>query len=149
MIQQICDTHSNPGTGRPGERGPRTGQGEQTGRTRGRRTEGVNETSITTGNKSFEVRCEPHDQRHALIATLGLSLSVGQRIRRNGRDQMWDSIIVRCAEEGDGTLAVRILISNPDWEELLQIAHIRSRPDDEESLTALGCNLDHIAEKNT
>jgi hypothetical protein len=58
---------------------------------------------------------------------------------------MWDSVIIRCAEEADGTLAVRVFISNPDWQEMLQISCIRSKPDDKASLTALGCNLDHIA----
>jgi hypothetical protein len=92
------------------------------------------------------VRCQPYDQRYALVAASGLSVSVGQRIRKNDLDQMWDSLVIRCAEEDDGVLAVRIFVSNPDWQELLQIACIRSAPDDKDSLTALGCNLDHVSE---
>ena len=71
---------------------------------------------------------------------------MAQRIRKDDLEQMWDSVIVRCSEEDDGTLAVRVFVSNPDWQELLQIACIRSKPDDRESLTALGCNLDHASE---
>ena len=99
------------------------------------------------GDKAFEVRCESRDQRRALIATTELSAVVAQRIRRNDFEQMWDSVIIRCTEEEDGTMAVRVLVTNPDWHELIQIAHIRSRPYDEKSLTALGCNLDHVSEK--
>jgi hypothetical protein len=100
-------------------------------------------------NKSFEVRCEPYDPRHALTTTVGLSLFVAQRIRKQGGEEMWDSIFVRCAEEENGTLAVRIFVSNPDWPERLQIAYVRSKPDDRETLTPLGCNLDHIKETAT
>lgn len=103
-------------------------------------------SSDASGNKAFQVRCEPHDQRHALVSSLGLSIFVTQRIRMNDSERMWDSVIIHGTEEADGTLAVRVFISNPDWQEQLQIACIRSRPDDRESLTALGCNLDHVSE---
>jgi len=39
---------------------------------------------------------------------------------------------------------VRVLVSNPDWDERLQIACIESRPDDPDYLIALGTNLDQI-----
>jgi hypothetical protein len=105
--------------------------------------------SVMEGNQSFEVRCQPPDQRHALVATAGISASIRQRIRRNNQRQMWESVTIRCLEESDGTLAVRVFVSNPDWDELLQIAHIRSRPDDPASMTPLGCNLDHVAERQS
>jgi hypothetical protein len=57
---------------------------------------------------------------------------------------MWDSVMVGGKAEQDGTLTIRVLVSNPDWDERLQIACIRSRPDDPECLTALSTNLDHI-----
>ena len=36
-----------------------------------------------------------------------------------------------------------VLVFNPDWDEALQIASIKSRPQDGGCDTALGCNLDH------
>jgi hypothetical protein len=72
------------------------------------------------------------------------SLRVGQRVRLNGNARMWDSIGVFAEGQPDGTLVVRVVILNPDWDEPLQIACIRSRPDDAASLTALGCNLNHV-----
>jgi hypothetical protein len=111
------------------------------------RAKGGQDRAARNGDKVFEVRCESRDQRRALISTTELSAVVAQRIRRNNSEQMWDSVIIHCTEEEDGTMAVRILITNPDWHESIQIAHIRSRPYDENSLTALGCNLDHVSEK--
>jgi hypothetical protein len=37
------------------------------------------------------------------------------------------------------------VVFNPDWDEPLQIACMRSRPGDTTGLTPLGCNLDHVA----
>ncbi|MFZ3258489.1 MAG: hypothetical protein WBD39_01245 [Candidatus Acidiferrales bacterium] len=58
---------------------------------------------------------------------------------------MWDSVGVYAHEEQDGTLVVRVMVFNPDWDEPLQIACIRSRLGEASTnLTALGCNLDHV-----
>lgn len=73
-----------------------------------------------------------------------VSVTVGQMIRRHGRKEMWDSVGVYAEEDRDGTLLVRVVVFNPDWDEPLQIACIRSRPQDKASEMALGCNLDHV-----
>ena len=59
--------------------------------------------------------------------------------------EIWESVGVEGKEQPDGSLLVRILIFNPDWDEPLQIASIQSRPDDADCLTPLGCNLNHVA----
>jgi hypothetical protein len=69
---------------------------------------------------------------------------VSQRIRLRGTPGMRQSLLVEGRAEADGTLVVRIIVTNPDWDERLQIACIRSRPDDPDCLTAMGTNLDHI-----
>ena len=56
---------------------------------------------------------------------------------------LWDSLIVRCDEETDGTIIIRVIVANPDWRHWVQIACIRSRPGDGRSTVALECNLDH------
>ncbi len=73
-----------------------------------------------------------------------VSVTVSQRIRHFDTQGIWDSVFIEARAEQDGTLVVQVLVSNPDWDERLQIACIRSRPDDPECLTALGTNLDHI-----
>lgn len=90
----------------------------------------------------FVTRCEAH-QNDVFFPSNGLLIAVGQLIRRDGLQKIWDSILLRCEEESDGTLAIRVMISNPDWDAPLQIACIRSRPHDPESMTPLACNLDH------
>lgn len=90
----------------------------------------------------FEVRCEP---RHptAPFTSAGLSLFVSQRIRKADKEVPWDSVIIRCDEETNGAITVRVILSNPDWRHWVQIACIRSRPGDEQATAALECDLNH------
>ena len=72
-------------------------------------------------------------------------IKVAQRVRRHETQKMWESVVVEGKEQPDGSLLVRVLVFNPDWDEPLQIAFIQSRPDDADCLTPLGCNLNHVA----
>lgn len=95
--------------------------------------------------KMFQVNCEvaPTGSFHA--GTDSLTVTVGQRVLRQGVEEMWDSVAVSAQREEDGRLIVRVLVFNPDWDEPLQIACISSRPQDAAGMTPLGCNLDHVA----
>ena len=73
-----------------------------------------------------------------------VSVKVGQRVRRDGTEEIWHSVGIYAKEEEDGTLVIQVLVFNPDWEEALQIASIRSRPCDVRCEAAVGCNLDHV-----
>lgn len=68
---------------------------------------------------------------------------VSQWIRRGQEEELWDSLIVRCDEEDDGMMTIRVVVSNPDWDQRLQIACLHSRPGDQQSMTPLACNLNH------
>jgi hypothetical protein len=96
-----------------------------------------------TSLPTFVARCEPPRSGEGTNGSRRLSVFVGQRLRSHGVEQVWDTIIVHCDEDSEGTLSAVVVISNPDWDERLQIAHLRSRPADPHALTALGCNLDH------
>lgn len=73
------------------------------------------------------------------------SLSLAQRARRSGKQEMHESVGVYCTQGLDGSLTIRVIVFNPDWPAPMQIARIVSRPDDpEELLTPIGFNLDHI-----
>lgn len=93
----------------------------------------------------FRVSCDADKAGRFLVETDSLWVRVGQRILRQDAKEMWDSLAVEAKKEQDGTLVVRLLVFNPHWDEPLQIACIRSRPDDPECLTPLGCNLDHVS----
>ncbi len=70
---------------------------------------------------------------------------IEQRIFRAGAEDMWNSLSVYCEQESSGALFVRVVVFNPDWDGPLQIAAIRSWPNDPTNLISLACNLDHVA----
>jgi hypothetical protein len=70
---------------------------------------------------------------------------IEQRIRRNGTPEMWNSLSVYCEQEASGALLVRVVVFTPDRDGPLQIAAIRSWPNDPANLIPLACNLDHIS----
>lgn len=94
----------------------------------------------------FRVSCDAGKVGQFQADTDSLWVRVAQRIRRRGIEEMWDSVAIESTAERDGTLVLRVIVFNPDWDEPLQIASIRSRPNEPDCLTALGCNLDHVAQ---
>jgi len=105
---------------------------------------GVPRFSWAKGESQFHVACKASGENQFCVGTESISVSVGQLIQRHGRTEMWDSVGVYAEEDRDGTLVVRVMVFNPEWEEALQIACVQSRPRDAGCLTAVGCNLDHI-----
>lgn len=93
----------------------------------------------------FRVNCDAEKAGRFLVQTDSLWVRVGQRVLRGDTQEIWDCVTVEGKKEQDGTVIVRVLVFNPDWDEPLQIACIRSRLHDPECLTPLGCNLDHVA----
>ncbi len=83
----------------------------------------------TSDEPRFQVDCHAGDHGCLRVATDTLVVSVGQQIVRDGRAEMWDSVVVKCSKAENGTVAVHVLLCNPDWEEPLQIACLRSWPD--------------------
>ena len=100
--------------------------------------------STVANGKGFRLSCDASGAGQFRADADSILVTVSQRIRHLGTEGMWDSVIVVGKAEQDGTLVVRVLVSNPDWDERLQIACVRSCPDDRDSLTALGTNLDHL-----
>jgi hypothetical protein len=89
--------------------------------------------------------CKAAGENSFCVGTESVSVTVGQRIQDKDGGRMWDSVGVYAQEDRDGTLVVRVMLFNPDWDEPLQIACIRSRPSEASTDgAALGCNLDHI-----
>jgi len=99
--------------------------------------------SVKDGRK-FEVHCRAGAAGELCVGAESVSVKVGQRLRRDRGEEIWHSVGVYAKEEEDGTLVVQVLVFNPDWDEPLQIASIRSRPQDGDCNTVPGCNLDHV-----
>lgn len=83
-----------------------------------------------------------NSDRHEL-ATDSLLLQIEQRIRREGEDEMWVSLHIKCKEQSDGSLAIQVVIFNPDWDEPLRIASVQSNPNNGNcTAPALQCDLE-------
>jgi len=103
-------------------------------------------TTVIRSENALRVDCDAATAGKFRANTNSVWVKVGQRIRRGGVQEVWDSVAVEGHQEPDGTIVAQVLIFNPDWDEPLQIASLRSRPRDPNSLTALGCNLNHVSQ---
>ena len=77
----------------------------------------------------FQVDCDAGGHGQLRVASESLVVNVGQAIVRDGRTEIWDSVIVKCSEERDGSCTVHVLLCNPGWEEPMLLACLRSYPD--------------------
>ena len=97
-------------------------------------------------DRAFQVNCSASPVGSFCAGADSLSVTIGQRMRMLDREEMWDSVIVLCKEEGV-QFSVRVLVCHPGWEAPLQVACIRSQRkiDSQTSDTELlWCNLEHI-----
>ena len=92
----------------------------------------------------FRIRCEASDDNRFGVHAESLTVTVGQHVLRNDAVEMWDSVSIYAKHDAEGALVIEVLVFNPDWDEPLRIASIRSRPQDATRLTVLGCCLDHV-----
>ena len=95
-------------------------------------------------SERFRVRCEAGEDNRFCVTTDSLTVTVGQWVLREGALEMWDSVSIYAKGDQEGNLVVEVLVFNPDWDEPIRIASIRSRPQDATCLTAVGCCLDHV-----
>ena len=77
-------------------------------------------------DRKFEIRCNAGLDGQLQVRSRGLSVAVGQVINRNGSEETWQSVLVICEENQDGSLTTKIIACHPDWDQNLQIASIRS-----------------------
>src|SRR5260370_15990623 len=76
----------------------------------------------------FQVNCDAGAHGQLRVASGTLVVNVGQKIVRDGRTEIWDSVVVKCIEEQDGSCTVNVLLCNPHWDEPMQLASLRSYP---------------------
>lgn len=81
--------------------------------------------------RKFEVRCHADNSGHLEVASDAASVRIGQRVRKNGKEEFWGSLLVECKEHDDGSLTVEVVVFHPDWDEPLRIASIQSNPSDD------------------
>ncbi|MCU1239896.1 MAG: hypothetical protein JWO71_622 [Candidatus Acidoferrum typicum] len=93
-------------------------------------------------DRKFEVRCNAMPNGHLQVKAQALSVGVGQLIRKDGTEEMWQSVLVICEDDEDGQLTTKVIVCHPDWEQNLQIACIRSgKPESGKPAPALEIDL--------
>jgi hypothetical protein len=76
-------------------------------------------------NRLFQIDCSAEPTGSFRAGADRLSLRIGQRIRRFGAAEIWDSVIVQASNDDDD-LTIRVLLCHPDWDGPIEIACIRS-----------------------
>jgi hypothetical protein len=77
-------------------------------------------------DRKFQIQCNASEDGQLHVKTDSLSVRIGQLIRRDGAAEMWDSVIVLCQQNEDGSLSARVIVCHPEWDQHLQIANIQS-----------------------
>ena len=94
--------------------------------------ETVQETQLSAvaspESRKFGVRCHAANAGHLEVASDCVSVRIEQKLRHDGKEEFWGSLLVECKELDDGSLAVDVVVFHPDWDEPLRIASIRSNP---------------------
>ncbi len=76
--------------------------------------------------QQFQIQCDASDAGQFYSSAKRASVTVGQRILRDGAEEMWGSLVVLCQEEDEGALVIRVVLCHPEWDEPREIAVIRS-----------------------
>ena len=77
-------------------------------------------------DNKFQIHCAAGNAGSLHARTNAVSVRIGQRIGVQAAD-FWDSIIILCEEAEEGVLSAKVIVCHPDWDQQLQVAHIRSR----------------------
>ena len=85
-------------------------------------------------SRQFELTCHAENAGHLAVASSAVSVRIGQRIRKDGKEEFWESLLVECKEQDDGSLLVEVVAFHPDWDEPIRIAALRSDPTDANGL---------------
>ena len=84
-------------------------------------------------DRTFQIHCDAGENGQLHVKTDSLSVRIGQLIQRDGAAEMWDSVIVLCQRNDDGSLSAKLIVCHPESDRHLQIANILSpvqSPDD-------------------
>lgn len=92
----------------------------------------------------FHVDCDAGRRGCLRTTTDTLSIHAGQQIRRGEDLEAWNSVSIYSMHEADGSFSLRVIVFHPDWEEPIQIACLRSWPQDASGQSpSLQCDLEH------
>lgn len=74
----------------------------------------------------FQVHCDASPNGQLRVKDNALSVAFSQSITRIKTQEIWQSVLILCEEDQNGTLTTKIIACHPDWQNL-QVACIPSR----------------------
>jgi hypothetical protein len=80
-----------------------------------------------TGCEPFRVSCDAGRAGRLDVGTAALSVAVGLRTSRSGREEVCDAVLLNCEEHSDGSRSISVLFFHPDWPEGREVARIDSQ----------------------
>ena len=86
--------------------------------------------ATSPGSRKFGVRCHAANAGHLEVASDSVSVRIEQKIRNDGKEELWGSLLIETKEQDDGSLVVEVVVFHPEWDEPLRIASLRSNPSD-------------------
>ena len=95
-------------------------------------------------DRRFQVSCKADPTGILATSAKAVVVTVGQRVRGENQEEMWDSVSIAAEEHANGDLTIKVLVFNPDWDEPRQVACIRSHPHDVSCIAPVSCHLDHV-----
>ena len=96
--------------------------------------------------RAFQVDCSAIPVGSFRAGADLVSVAIGQRITRVEGEEMWESVVVRCKDEGN-ELCVEVLVFHPGWDKPLQMACVRSHrrmAGQTQEREPLRVSLDHV-----
>jgi hypothetical protein len=94
-------------------------------------------------NRLFQIDCSAEPTGSFRAGADRLSLRIGQRIRKSGAEEIWDSVIIQGSNDDEG-LTIRVLLCHPDWDEPIEIACIRSAQDTARRGQPIECHPEQV-----
>jgi hypothetical protein len=93
-------------------------------------------------DRKFEIRCDAGSDGHLQVKSDAISVALTQMIAQNGNEEFWQSVLIVCEQNQDGSISTKVIVCHPDWDQNLQIACIRSTiPDPNGPVPALEIDL--------
>lgn len=90
--------------------------------------------------RNFQVVCRADDSTIDVVSE-SVSFTLSTRTRLEGEEQMWGTVQIFGNIEADGSLLVQVMLWDTKLEKPLQIASIKSRPDEASQRDTLECDL--------
>ena len=86
--------------------------------------------AISSNLRPFSVHCDARSSGLLEVGANRLSVSIAQRIFRDGSEEMWDFVVVLAKQGSDGTLKTQVLLCHPQWDDPVELVSIESNSHD-------------------